>query len=247
MIDILLIVDRSGSMIDAASDHIGGMKSFIRDQKDLEDDASLTIIQFDSHNPCEVVLNRASIRNVSLDSINLIPRGGTPLYSAVGLATEHLQKRQAASPPPSSTLCMIVTDGQNTDVTEWTKDRLKMRIAELESKNWTFLFLGANVDAFSEAGTVGISYAHSANYSNAVPGSVAAAYGTISNKVAAVRSAGIAGHDSGLLRSAAMCFTASDLKNIAEGKAVAFDGGKSILTKTPTFVSPSTPDDKDEE
>jgi uncharacterized protein YegL len=244
MIDLLLIVDRSGSMIDAASDHIGGMKSFVRDQKDLEDDSFLTIIQFDSHNPCEVVFDRAPIKDVSLDSIDLIPRGGTPLYSAIGQATEHLQKRQGAT-PPSSTLCMVITDGQNTDFTEWTKDRLKMRIAELESKNWTFLFLGANVDSFSEAGTIGISHAHSANYSNSIGGSVAAAYGTIGNKVAAVRSAGISGHDSGLLRSAAMCFTPSDLKNIAEGKAVAFDGGKSILTKTSTGAS--TPKDKDEE
>lgn len=150
MLDVLVILDRSGSMQDAKSDHEGGLKSFVEDQKALAGEVRFTLIQFDTVNACEVVYDRVPLDAV--DKIELVPRSGTPLLDAVGQALDHLTKHQ-----PTEVVCMVITDGQENSSKEWTRDRIKARVAELETKGWSFLFLGANVDAFAEAGGLGMA------------------------------------------------------------------------------------------
>src|SRR4051812_34999613 len=91
-LDILVILDRSGSMEHAVRDHEGGLRSFVEDQKSLGGDVRLTLVQFDTVNPCDIVFDRLPLADVG--PIQLIPRGGTPLLDAMGLAIAHLMARQ---------------------------------------------------------------------------------------------------------------------------------------------------------
>lgn len=180
VLDILVILDRSGSMQDAKSDHEGGLKSFVEDQKELEGDVRFTLVQFDSTNPCEIVYDRVPIADVS--KIQLIPRGGTPLHDAIGKAVSHLRAKN-----PKQVIAMVITDGENNDSKEWTKDRVQALVKELETKNWNFLFLGANVDAFSDAGGLGMNAGMAANYVP-TPDSINAVYAISSSKLGTLRS-----------------------------------------------------------
>lgn len=108
-----------------------------------------TLIQFDTANPCEVVYDRVRLDDVG--PITLTPRGGTPLLDAMGRALDHLTKYN-----PEEVIVMVITDGEENESREWTCDRIKARVTELEAKDWKFLFLGANIDAFAEAGGLGI-------------------------------------------------------------------------------------------
>lgn len=150
-LDIIVIMDRSGSMNHKKADHEGGLKSFIAEQAKLHGDVRFTLIQFDDQDPCEVVCIRVPISNVK--DITLTPRGGTPLLDAIGRATAYLQNETTNV----NVLCMIVTDGAENCSTEWTKATVAERIKSLEAAGWTFLFLGANMDSVETARGMGMA------------------------------------------------------------------------------------------
>lgn len=178
MLDLLVILDRSGSMQDAKADHEGGLKSFVEDNRKLAGDVRFTLIQFDTTNPCEVVYDRVALDDVQ--TIALVPRGGTPLYDAMGRALDHLTKHQ-----PDEVICMVITDGDENESKEWTKDRVKARVKELETRGWTFLFLGANIDAFAAGAAVGAQAGTTLSFNAQSHNGIAAMYNaTLSNTVA---------------------------------------------------------------
>jgi hypothetical protein len=182
-LDILLVLDRSGSMQSRKADHEGGVRAFVEDQRTLAGDVRFTLVQFDSTDPCEIVYDRVPLDAV--DAITLIPRGATPLLDAVGRAVAHLRARQGTE-PSQSTLIMVVTDGEENASTEWTKDRVKALLGEIAAAGGTTLFLGADIDAFHEAGSLGVSMAHALNIPNQAANLVAA-YAVTSHKVKTAR------------------------------------------------------------
>lgn len=186
--ELVVILDRSGSMASAASDHIGGLKTFVRDQQNLTEEAYLTFIQFDSVNPCEVVFDHVPIAQVDLKKIELVPRGATPLLDALGRGVAFADKYMSGD---RIVIFMVVTDGEENSSIEWTKERIKRLIADKESIGWKFLYLGANVDAFVEATRIGISVQTAANYSNTRIG-IQSMYAGTSRNVREVRTASAA-------------------------------------------------------
>lgn len=175
-LDVMVILDRSGSMSDAKRDHEGGLKSFVSEQAKVPGDVRFTLVQFDTGDPCEVVYDRVPIGDVG--DISLVPRGGTPLLEAVGLAIAHLQTRT----PNNNVVCMIVTDGEeNSSGPEWPRARVADRIKQLESDGWTFVFLGANIDSVQEAAAVGVSGGAVMDFSNDSVGVASAYMAAVSN------------------------------------------------------------------
>ena len=206
MQDILVILDRSGSMQARRADHEGGLRSFVRDQAEAGDDAWFTLVLFDDVNPCEVVIDRQPIDRVRDTDLHLIPRGATPLLDAIGKAVANLEERQRTE-PSEHTLVMIVTDGQENASKEWSRARVKQLLTDKEAAGWTLLYLGANVDAFTEGGAIGVAAAVTANYA-ATAGAVAAAYTSVSSNYARARPLVRAKASSGAVRRA-MAFNSS--------------------------------------
>lgn len=163
--EFLIILDRSGSMQVAADDHEGGLNSFIKDQQRLEGDVRITLIQFDDTDPCEVVMD--GIPAEKAEKVRLIPRGGTPLLDAVGKGVAHFSKRlESLEKKPDIIVVMIITDGQENQSREWTKARIKSLVEQKEKEGWKFLFLGANMDAFHEAGAYGLANQGTMTFAN---------------------------------------------------------------------------------
>lgn len=205
--DITLLLDRSGSMQDKKDDHIGGVKSFIQDNKSFPD-TTFSLIQFDSQEPFELVINNQNIDDVDLDKIDLIPRGGTPLLDAIGKTIAHIDNKKQNNENTQIVL-MVVTDGEENDSKEWKKNDLKKLIIEKE-KDWKILYLGANIDVFSESGSFGLSARSSANYINTSTG-IDKLYRVTSNKLSSMRSAYSSGLEkSVILDSSNANFTAED-------------------------------------
>lgn len=230
MIDIMVLLDRSGSMEKAVDDHIGGLRSFVRDQRELGDDALLTLIQFDDTDPHEIIFDRKPIRNVNLDEITLIPRGWTPLLDAMGKALAHLEKQQKAL-ASDQTIVMIITDGVENHSREWSKAQISQRVADLEKRGWKFLYLGADLDAFHEAGSMGVATVGALNMSHQVPGSVGVAYAATSRNLRSarlnVREAGIRGASAGQAWNAS-----SALLNYSAEQRTATATGTPLTTNT---------------
>lgn len=182
--DVVVILDRSGSMVVAKDDHEGGLKNFVKEQQKVEGDAYLTFVRFDSVEPFDIVYDRQNIKEIEFDTLKLDPRGGTPLLDAVGNTLNHIEK--TIPKDSDDVLIMIITDGMENSSREFTNNDIK-NLVKSKSK-WTFMFLGANIDAFTEASNLGININTSAGFSNNSAG-VRNTYANLSGKFASVRAA----------------------------------------------------------
>lgn len=133
-------------------DTIGGFNAFLNDQK--AHGGSLTLIQFD-HEYSETY-SSVKIEDVEpLTRETYVPRGSTALLDAIGQAIK------SATGTPS---VVILTDGHENASTKFTKAHIRDLIEQKTKDGWTFAYLGANQDAFAEAGSIGISARCTMNY-----------------------------------------------------------------------------------
>ena len=162
--DITLVVDRSGSMGSIREDAEGGVNAFIEEQKRADGEAVLTLVQFDTE--YEFLHRGVPIDDVK--SYKLAPRGLTALLDAVGRAINETGSRLAAMPEeqrPGLVVFVIVTDGLENSSREFSRARIREMIQHQQEKyDWQFTFLGADQDAFAEAGGMGIDSAGVAQF-----------------------------------------------------------------------------------
>jgi uncharacterized protein YegL len=185
---ICLILDRSGSMQGREGDVIGGVNNFIEEQKKLPDPASVAFVRFDTD--IERFRPMQDLSKVEpLTKGEYQPRGSTALLDAVGQTITKLDDDWKVE-KPDRCIVVIVTDGEENASREYTKQKIQALIKSRQDSNlWAFMYLGANVDAFSEAGQMGIAMANSAGYTNTAAG-VKRAYAATSDAVFQMRSTG---------------------------------------------------------
>ncbi len=159
---ITVILDRSGSMQSIKSDIIGGFNTFLKQQKEVPGKATLTLVQFDTGNPYEVVHNYRPLQEIpELNDRTFVPRGGTPLLDCLGRGindlSEHINKL-TNDQKPDKVFFIIITDGQENSSREFKKSDIVKLIDEKKNKdNWEFLFLSADLDAIGDARLYGIN------------------------------------------------------------------------------------------
>jgi len=165
---IICILDRSGSMTGIMDDSIGGFNTFIKQQKDLPDEATLTVALFDDK--YELLYDNVDIKEVKeITDDEWYPRGTTALYDAIGKTINDVKQnhKKLGVEAPSKVLVCIVTDGHENNSKEYTKDNIQKLIENCEKDDWNFIYLAANQDAFSVGSSFGISggntYTYTAN------------------------------------------------------------------------------------
>lgn len=182
--DITLVIDRSGSMEAIREDAEGSVNAFIREQAQQLGKALLTLVQFDTE--YEFIHQGVPVKRAP--AYTLVPRGSTALLDAVGRAINETGGRLAkmAEPDrPGLVIFVIVTDGMENSSREFSKAKIKEMIERQQTQyHWQFTFLGANQDAFAEAGGMGIDASGVANYA---ADKVMAAFVGTSKKVARMR------------------------------------------------------------
>ena len=166
---IHFLLDRSGSMASIASDVIGGFNQFLKGQKANGSDAVMTLVQFDSQDPQEVLVDALPIRTVKrLSSSTFVPRGSTPLFDALGQLLSNASFRAASRAKeglrPEEQLVVLFTDGEENASTEFSLKAIRKLITTKEELGWGFLYLGANQDAFEAGGDLGISRGNISNF-----------------------------------------------------------------------------------
>lgn len=164
---ITVILDRSGSMEKVKEDTIGGFNAFLNEQKNLEGEATISIIQFD--NEYEYIAKFKPIQEVEeLNSSTYKPRGMTALYDALGKAIKQTGKtlrNMKEEDRPEKVVFVILTDGYENASKKYTADNIKDKIEHQQSKyNWDFTYIGANQDAILVGNSMGISKDKSLNF-----------------------------------------------------------------------------------
>ena len=154
-LDLIFLMDRSGSMGGSESDTIGGFNSFIQREKDKGLNTRVTTILFDDK--YEVLYKRKDIGEVAeLTQNEYWVRGCTALLDAIGKTINTLDHEI-----DNKVLFVIMTDGLENSSREFSKDQIRNLI---DSHNWEFIYIGADIDSYSEAGNIGIKRSRVANY-----------------------------------------------------------------------------------
>jgi Mg-chelatase subunit ChlD len=174
---IWFLLDRSGSMGALFQDVVLGLQEFIREQRLADPRAQLTLVQFDSEDPHDLILDGMPLGEVdeARATKRFEPRAATPLYDAIAALIGRADKHIANGADDADQLVVIFTDGLENASTDCTRAKAFELIKERRDRGWTFAFLGANQDAFASSEAIGVARGNAAPWA-ATPAGTAAAY-----------------------------------------------------------------------
>ncbi len=160
MMDIVFLLDRSGSMSGMESDTIGGFNGYLENRKNSN--AKVTTVLFDDR--YEMITERENISKVKkLDNKTYYTRGSTALLDAIGKTIKYMDEKGS-----SKVLFIITTDGYENSSIEYSKKQVKELIQG--HSQWEFIYLGADIDSYSEASSIGIRRDRTSNYTKSKKG-----------------------------------------------------------------------------
>ncbi len=173
------LLDRSGSMRRLTEDVIGGFNTFVTDQAREPGRAHLTLVQFDSEAPFEIIHDAARIEDVPELTAGIYrPRGMTPLLDAIGKLIEHADERIEARSrderPAEDQLVVIFSDGLENASSKYSRARVAELISLRQEAGWEFVFMGANQDSYLEGGRIGVQRESISNFEPSSEGTEAA-------------------------------------------------------------------------
>lgn len=152
--DVVFLLDRSGSMSGIEKDTIGGYNSYIDSQRGKN--VKVTTILFDDK--YEVLHNREDVDNIKkLTNKEYYVRGCTALLDAIGKTIREMEDKN-----PNKVIFIITTDGYENTSTKYNKSQIKELISV--HKDWKFMYIGADIDSYSEGRSLGIKDEFIANY-----------------------------------------------------------------------------------
>lgn len=155
-----IIIDKSGSMSDKVEFVVDGFNEFLGEQKEVDGRATITTTFFDSAFPPEIEKGKDLQAMEELTEEDYNPGGRTALLDAVGYTIDEMGKRfdkMGEADKPSDVILCIITDGKENSSREYKREQIKDMIEEQEEEwGWDVIFIGAGIDAFSEAGDIGV-------------------------------------------------------------------------------------------
>jgi hypothetical protein len=152
-LEIIIIVDRSGSMHNIKNDMIGAINSVIEDQKkyslsNINNNARFTLVLFSDR--YEIILDSVPMKDVNfITEDQYLTRGSTALYETLVKIIIRYEKK-------TNVVMVIVTDGKdNTSSPMYTQDISSFYIEDRKKLNWKFIYLSSDVATVSQGHSMG--------------------------------------------------------------------------------------------
>ena len=167
--EIVVILDKSGSMKKIQGKTIEGFNEFLDEQKKIDGDANLSLILFGSPNREQILFDSIDIQNIGeLSDKTYVTAGTTALYDCLGKSIKSVKmkiKKTDKDERPDKVLFVIITDGEENSSKMFDKEMVFELIEKRERKDeWGFVYLGANQDSFLEGSKIGISKGKTLNF-----------------------------------------------------------------------------------
>lgn len=161
-VHICFIVDESGSMYNSISDVLGGFEKVLDEHKS-ETSGSCAISFYKFNQEVTEIYKGKDIKDVKpLTRKDYSPGGCTAMFDGIGTAIDNIGKWLSDMPEyerPEKNIIVIMTDGEENSSSKYDMSKVKEMIKEQETKyNWSFVYLGTDINTTSYADTLGISY-----------------------------------------------------------------------------------------
>lgn len=142
MIELVFILDESGSMRGLEKDTIGGFNSTIDKQKKEDGECLVSTVCFS--NGQRVIHDRVNLRDVKeLTDRDYRPCGSTALIDTVASSIKHIKmvhKYIRKEDRPDKTMFIITTDGMENASHKYSLSETKRMIEERKEKGWSLSF-----------------------------------------------------------------------------------------------------------
>lgn len=150
---IIYLLDESGSMYNTTDDTLGTRNKCIEEMKSMKVDGEETEPSFIYYTFSDNLSNETKFENlndIDVTKLNYNPGGGTALLDSIGKILDKYKNK-------TNVIMFIFTDGHENMSREYSYSTIqKMTKDYKKEKNWQFKFIGANIDAFNVANTLGI-------------------------------------------------------------------------------------------
>ena len=189
----IIVLDESSSMMSVAEATIKGFNEFLKTQQASQIATKVSLFAFNG-NEVRVLIDALPAKDVpDLTSKSYRPSGMTNLHDAIGFAVERVNADLGDS-APSIEIC-IITDGEENTSRKYTKESVAALVKLCESKDWTFTFVGANIDAFAVGAKLGFGVDNSVSYGYSNIGNTMSMLATRTEAVKQARSVGLSAED----------------------------------------------------
>lgn len=190
--EILVILDASVSMSTMAEEAASGLNDFIADQAKQPGECVVTIVQFNSNNPYNEIVQRISAIDAPkiVAGSNYHVGGLTPLRQCICQGVDKLGATltlEAEHARPGKVIVVIITDGlENASNVEYTQAEVNRRVTHQEQAySWQFVFLGKNICSAEEGAKLGVKGKKTSDFR-----SIGAALQVTSGKLSTFRDSG---------------------------------------------------------
>jgi hypothetical protein len=170
---IIFILDDSGSMQSCRKQTIDGFNEYLKGQQTNAAETGIetlvSLYKFDgSRVTCTI--DRKKVSEVEpLNEKTYNPQGGTNLNDAMGGVMMQINNALAAKKKDEreSVIITVLTDGEENASRTFRSDDVKQMVEKAEGKNWGFMFLGANIDAFHAGSALGFNVNNTMQFATA--------------------------------------------------------------------------------
>lgn len=149
-----ILLDETGSMQSMKAEAIEGINDYLDKIGNVDEDSEVrvSLTKFDTSGFRTLMDDVPVSEAIRLNEENYTPNAGTNLRDAIGHVcglTTKAQTKLLESFSQVPTLVLIVTDGGENASTEWSQHDVNELIKEKEEAGWTFMYIGASVDSWS--------------------------------------------------------------------------------------------------
>lgn len=161
---VAFLLDETGSMSSVRDATISGFNEYVDTVKGEHPEAllSLRLFSTDKYDRVTQMTPLAHVPRLSYD--NYRPSGGTPLYDSIARLIREIETSAQNLAPAPEILFVIMTDGEENSSREFDRAGIFRLIGAKQESGWTFVFLGANQDAWQVGRSIGVHMGSSMTY-----------------------------------------------------------------------------------
>lgn len=159
---VSLVLDETGSMVSHQTETVSGFNAYVKELKEKGGNIAFTLTRF---NALKTVTpyEGTPIKDVA-ELKDYRPDSWTPLYDAIGKTITSLDRALQKRTDKPAVLFVVMTDGEENASKEFSGIQIRDLIKTREAAGWDFVYLGADHDAWNQAGGLGFGRANTVSY-----------------------------------------------------------------------------------